>query len=100
MDKYHSLPLKMTILYMLRCHQFLQEVINLSLITRLNVDYILCTRSCLFCTECGHCSASLHCLFRHGKQRVVILADSMAPKATGGIKHHLITVVYRIYQVM
>ena len=49
---------------------------------------------------CGHCCAGLHCLLRHGKQRVVTLADILASKATGGIIHHLTIVVYLIYQVM
>ena len=53
-------------------------------------------------TDVSHklCSAGLHCMFRHGKQRVVTLADVVAPKATGGIIHHLTTGVYLIYQAM
>ena len=95
-----------TILHMLNYHQFPQEGISHSLITWLNgkVDYMLfpctCTRSCLFCTECGHWRAGLHCLLRHGKQRVVTPADFVAPKATGGIIHHLTTVAYLIYHAM
>ena len=42
----------------------------------------------------AQCGADLHFLFRHGQQRVVILADAMAPKAAGGIIHHPTTVVY------
>ena len=93
-----------TILYMPSYHQFPQEGINHSLVTWLNtkVDYVLipCTRSCLFCTECGHWGAGLHCLLRHVKQSVITLADFVAPMTTGGIIHHLLTVVYLIYQVM
>ena len=44
--------------------------------------------------SCVHCSAGLHCLLRHGQQRVVVPADVVAPKATGGIVHHPTTVVY------
>ena len=69
------------------------------------VDYVLIpyTRSCLFCTEMisdVDTTAHLHCWLRHGKQRVVTLADFAARKATGEIIHHLTTAVYLIYQVM
>ena len=69
------------------------------------VDYLLisCTRSCSFCTErmlAVDSSAGLHCFLRQGKQRIVKLADFVAPNATEGIIHHLATVVYLIYQVM
>ena len=64
------------------------------------VDYLLgyCIRSCLFCTERIQL-CTLQCrpaLFagRHRQQRVVIPADVMALKVTGGIIHHPTTVVY------
>ena len=64
------------------------------------VDYMLipCARSCLFCTELMSAvdiSAGLYCLLRYGEQRVVTLADFVAPKATGVI-HHLPPVVHLI----
>ena len=69
------------------------SVDSMSIQWSLPAGYMLnpCTRSCLFCTECGHCSAGLHCL---------LIADFVAPKATGEIIHHKPTVVYHIYQVM
>ena len=92
---------------MLSYHQFPQEGINYSLVTWLNGEGRLLTipwtRSCLFCIElvsAMHTRAGLHCLLRHGKQRVVILTDFVAPKPTGGVIHQLTSVVYLIYQVM
>ena len=86
---------------MLSYHQFPQEgiITDWSPDWRGKVDYLLipCTRSCLFCTERGHCGAGLHCLLRHGNQRVVTLAGVVAIRGTGGIIHHLPLVVYLIY---
>ena len=46
--------------------------------------------------SCGHCSAGLHCLFRHGEQRVDTLADFVAPKATGGVYTTYLSFIYQI----
>ena len=47
------------------------------------------------------CSTGLHCLIRHGVQRMVTLADVVAPKASRRIIYNLhVPVVYLTYQVI